>query len=391
MIKVRPAERLSGTEEYYFSKKLDEVRRLKAQGVDVINLGIGSPDLMPSSETIEAASAALRNEKAHGYASYRSTPELRKELARFYERIYKIKLNPESEILPLLGSKEGILYISLAFVNPGETVSVPNPGYPAYSSVARMIGAKVVYYDLTEESDWLPNLDQLRKQDLGSCKLMWVNYPHMPTGRPATPQLFENLLRFAREKNILIAHDNPYSLVLNETDPLSILSFDPSKDNSLELNSFSKAFNMAGWRVGLLSASEAVVNAVLQVKSNVDSGMFTVVQEGAIQALKNPKSWHDGRNETYRKRRKLVWEIFDSLGFHYEPNQVGLFVWAKVPGDRGEVEAYIDRILYEARVFLVPGSVFGSNGKGYVRSSLCASEEVLQEALRRIQAWRAKS
>jgi aspartate/methionine/tyrosine aminotransferase len=384
---IEPADRLSGTEEYYFSKKLDEVRKMRSQGIDVINLGIGSPDLAPSSETIEAATKALKNEKNHGYASYRSSPELRQELARFYERVYHVKLNAETEILPLLGSKEGILYTSLAFVNPGESILVPNPGYPAYSSVARMIGANVVYYDLKEENDWLPDFEKLEKQDLGTCKIMWVNYPHMPTGRPATAELFKNLVSFAKKKKILICHDNPYSLVLNETPPLSILSFDPQKEYSLELNSFSKAFNMAGWRVGLLSGSEAVVNTVLQVKSNVDSGMFTAVQMGAIEALKNPESWHEARNGVYRKRRALVWNIFDKLGLKYDPKQVGLFVWARVPDQVGKVETYVDRILYEARVFFVPGSVFGSNGSKYVRSSLCASEDVLKEALSRIEAW----
>jgi LL-diaminopimelate aminotransferase len=385
---VKKADRLSGTEEYYFSKKLDEVRKLKSQGIDIINLGIGSPDLAPSSETIEAASKALHGEKNHGYASYRSSPELRQELARFYESVYQVKLNSETEILPLLGSKEGILYTSLAFVNPGESILVPNPGYPAYSSVARMIGAKVVYYDLTEEGEWLPDFKKLENQDLSRCKLMWVNYPHMPTGKPASAELFKDLIRFAEKNNILICHDNPYSLVLNETPPLSILSFDPEKKYSLELNSFSKAFNMAGWRVGLLSASAEVVDAVLQVKSNVDSGMFTAVQAGAIEALKNPESWHEKRNDIYRKRRALVWKIFDRLGFQYDPKQVGLFVWARVPDTTGPVEKYVDRILYEARVFLVPGSVFGSNGSSYVRSSLCASESVLAEALKRIEDWK---
>jgi LL-diaminopimelate aminotransferase len=385
---VKTADRLSGTEEYYFSKKLDEVRKLRSQGIDVINLGIGSPDLAPSPETIEAASSALHNEKNHGYASYRSSPEFRQELARFYERVYQVKLNSEREILPLLGSKEGILYTSLAFVNPGETILVPNPGYPAYSSVARMIGAKVVYYDLTEEGDWLPDFAQLESQDLSRCKLMWVNYPHMPTGKPASAELFKNLITFAQKNKILICHDNPYSLVLNETQPLSILSFDPEKKYALELNSFSKAFNMAGWRVGLLSASAEIVDAVLQVKSNVDSGMFTAVQAGAAEALKNPERWHEARNEIYRKRRALVWKIFDRLGFKYDPKQVGLFVWARVPDETGSVEEYVDRILYEARVFLVPGSVFGSNGSRYVRSSLCASESVLAEALKRIESWK---
>jgi len=384
---IPTARRLEGIGEYYFSKKLDEVRKLNSQGQNIINLGIGSPDLAPSEKTIEATIKALNDPRNHGYAAYRSSPELRRAMAEWYLRIYQVKLNPDSEILPLLGSKEGILYISLAFVNPGDKVLIPNPGYPAYSSVTRLIGAEPEYYDLVDENDWFPDFKSLEKKNLTNCKMMWVNYPHMPTGKRASRKVFDNLVDFAKTHKILICHDNPYGLVLNDEAPLSIFSADPLKETCLELNSFSKAFNMAGWRVGLMAASPQVVDAVLQVKSNVDSGMFTAVQKGAIEALNNSDQWHQERNQVYRQRRQVVEKIFNCLGFTFDLKQVGLFLWARAPESIVDLQKFLDEILYEAHVFLVPGFIFGSNGSRYARSSLCADVAVLEEALRRISVW----
>jgi LL-diaminopimelate aminotransferase len=382
---ISPADRLRQVGEYYFSKKLEAIAKMRASGIDVISLGIGSPDLTPSPSSIDAASRALHQEKNHGYASYRSSLELRKAMAEFYRGTYSVELDPETQILPLLGSKEGILYISMAFLNPGDKVLVPNPGYPAYSSVASLVGAQVIHYDLTEENGWLPDLAALEAQDLTGCKIMWVNYPHMPTGKSASSELFARLIEFGKKKKILICNDNPYSLVLNREAPLSILRADPAMEGCLELNSLSKSFNMAGWRVGMLLGSQAVVNSVLQVKSNVDSGMFLPVQAGAAEALKNPESWHQARNEVYRERRELVWRIFDQLGFRYDREQVGMFVWAKAPDSIPDVEVFVDHVLDTVQVFLIPGFIFGSNGKRYARASLCAPQKQLAEALKRVE------
>jgi len=387
-MKFTVADRLGEIDEYYFSKKLDEVRKLKAQGIDVINLGIGSPDLAPSKNTMDAAIKAIQNEKNHGYAPYRSSPELRKALSSWYQKLYDVRLDSESEILPLLGSKEGILYASLAFVNPGEKILIPDPGYPAYTSVTRLIGAQVETYDLLSENDWLPDFRQLEKKDLKNCKMMWVNYPHMPTGRRADKKTFLDLIDFASSRNILLCHDNPYSLVLNQEKPLSILQFDPKMETCIEFNSFSKAFNMAGWRVGMAAGHQKVINAILQVKSNVDSGMFAGIQAGAIAALDNSETWHKERNEIYQERRQIVFQIFDTLNFKYDPKQVGLFVWAKAPDSVSDLGVFVDQLLYEAKVFLVPGFIFGSNGKRFARSSLCATAENLKEALSRVKAWK---
>ncbi len=384
---ISKAKRLERVGEYYFSGKLELIRQMRAAGTDVINLGIGSPDLAPSDEAIAAASSALHAETNHGYASYRSTPELRAAMAEWIHSTYRIELDPEKEVLPLLGSKEGILYASLAFLNPGDRVLVPNPGYPAYAAVADLIGAEVVAYDLTEENAWLPDFAALEKMDLSKCKLMWVNYPHMPTGKSANSELFGKLVEFGRRKKILIGNDNPYGLVLNREVPLSLLAYDRDKEVVFELNSLSKSFNMAGWRVGMLLGSSAVVDAVLQVKSNVDSGMFLPVQAGARAALGSPASWHEARNRIYFERRFVVWKIFDALGFEYDRDQVGLFVWAKAPGSVPDVPAFVDKLLAEAHIFLTPGSIFGSNGKRFARSSLCARTSLLEEALLRVKKW----
>lgn len=386
---IPPASRLKNVGEYYLSRKLEEIRQLRARGIDVINLGIGSPDLPPPPEAIDAASRALRSGHDHGYAPHRSTPELRRAMAEFYARTYGVELDSEKHVLPLLGSKEGILYVSLAFLDPGDGVLVPNPGYPVYSSVASLIGARVHTYDLVDTNGWLPDFDALEKADLRGCKLMWVNYPHMPTGTPGDLELFDRLVQFGRRKQILICSDNPYGLVLNREAPRSILSSDPSMEVCLELNTLSKAFNMAGWRVGMCLGSADVVNAVLQVKSNVDSGMFLPIQAGAAQALASPDKWHDDRNEVYARRRHLLWRIFDRLGFSYARDQVGLFVWAKAPDAVGEVDAFLDDLLATAQVFLTPGFVFGSNGRRFARASLCAPEETLTAALDRVERFAA--
>lgn len=382
---VKKADRLNDVQEYYFSKKLEQIAKMRASGLDVINLGIGSPDLVPPSEALEETCRTIMKPNTHGYASYRSIPELRTGIAQWYEGTYGVRLNPESEVLPLLGSKEGILYLSMALLNPGDKVLVPNPGYPAYSSVAKLLGAQIIYYDLTDEKDWLPDLTKLRSEDLEGCKLMWVNYPHMPTGKLAPKECFDELVAFAREKKILICNDNPYSLVLNETKPLSIFGSDPKMDVTAELNSLSKSFNMAGWRVGMFMGSKDLVDAVVAVKSNVDSGMFLAIQRGAIEALKVSSSWHDERNEIYRERRKHIWEIFDLLNLKYDREQVGLFVWAKLPDSVSEVESFVNAILLKAHVFLTPGMIFGSNGNRYVRASLCAPTELLIKARERIK------
>ena len=381
---ILKAERLNSVQEYYFSRKLEEIRKMDASGEKVINLGIGSPDLAPSNSTIEALVESAKNEKHHAYQPYRSVKPLREAFAEWYHRVYKVNLNPESDVLPLLGSKEGILYISMAFLNPGDEVLVPNPGYPAYAAATNLIGAKVRYYDLTEEKNWHPDLEALSHEDLSKVKLMWVNYPHMPTGAHGGEALFKSLIEFGQKYQILICNDNPYSLVLNPK-AVSILNFDPEKSCCIELNSLSKSFNMAGWRVGMLAGGKDYVDAVLQVKSNVDSGMFLPVQHAAIEALNNPENWHDERNKIYAERRKLAWQILDHLGCTYNQDQVGMFVWAKAPADVDNVEGFLDKILREARVFLTPGKVFGSNGEQYIRLSLCSSREILEEAYKRIQ------
>jgi LL-diaminopimelate aminotransferase len=386
---IAKAKRLERVGEYYFSAKLEQIRRMRALGIDVINLGIGSPDLPPAPEAIAAATAAIQSEGSHGYPSYRSTPELRAAMAEWVKETYGVDLSPATEILPLLGSKEGILYTSLAFLNPGDRVLIPNPGYPAYAAVAQLIGAEILYYDLSERTGWMPDFEELEKVDLTGCKMMWVNYPHMPTGVSASAELFKKLVDFGRRKKILIGNDNPYGLVLNREPPRSLLAEDPAREGVFELNSLSKSFNMAGWRVGMLLGSPALVDAVLQVKSNVDSGMFLPIQAGAIAALKRPSAWHSERNRVYAERRHLVRQIFDALGFTYAKDQVGLFVWAKAPGTIPDVAAFVDRLLTEAHVFLTPGQIFGSNGSSFARSSLCAQTSVLEEALRRVKSWSA--
>jgi aspartate/methionine/tyrosine aminotransferase len=327
------------------------------------------------------------NKTSHGYTTTRGSIDLRKAIVTWYEKTYGVKLAGLENVLPLLGSKEGIAYISLSFLNPGDGALIPNPGYPPYTNVTKLVGCRPLHYDLTEENNWLPDFEKIEKMDLTRVKLMWVNYPHMPTGTRASSELFEKLVRFARSKKILLINDNPYSLVLNPN-PLSLLSFDPKLECALELNSMSKAFNMPGWRVGMAIGSKSVIDTILQVKSNVDSGMFLPIQVGATEALANSTSWHDERNKIYKARQSLVFKIFDQLKFTYNKNQVGLFVWAKAPESVKDIKAFVDRILHEAHVFFVPGFIFGTNGEGFVRASICATEEKLEEVLERLKNFR---
>ncbi len=384
---VPVADRLKHVEEYYFSKKLEQIALMRSKGLNVINLGIGSPDLLPPEIALNETITALKESNVHGYSSYRSSPELRNSISTWLKETYEVNLNPKEEILPLLGSKEGILYLSMALLNPGDAVLIPNPGYPAYASVANLLGAKIIYYNLTEENNWQPNLKELEAIDLSSCKLMWINYPHMPSGMTADSHLFQNLEEFCKKKKMVLCNDNPYGLVLNESKPISLISVDPKLELVCELNSFSKSFNMAGWRVGFFLGSKELVNAVISVKSNVDSGMFLPIQKGAMKALSVDSSWHTERNETYKKRRDYIWQIFDLLKCTYKKNQVGLFVWARVPDSIVNVENFIDDILLKANVFITPGTIFGSNGSRYVRASLCSPVETLKIAKKSIEDY----
>ncbi|GEO03479.1 aminotransferase [Adhaeribacter aerolatus] len=382
---IPKANRLDHVQEYYFARKLAEVQNLMAQGHDIINLGIGDPDMPASDETVAALTESAQNKKNHGYQAYRSIPALRNAMAKWYQQVYSVSLNPDTEILPLLGSKEGIFHIAMAFLNPGDQVLVPNPGYPAYAAVTKLVNAEPVFFDLTEENNWLPDLDALRKLDTTKVKLMWLNYPNMPTGALASEADFEKIIEFAKERQILIVHDNPYSLVLNEKAPISILHANGAMDCCLELNSLSKSFNMAGWRVGMVAGKQEYIDAIIAIKSNLDSGMFLPIQHAAIQALANPESWHEERNNVYRKRRELIYELLDVLNCKYSKEATGMFVWGRVPDEVEDVEAYLNQILYEAHVFLTPGKIFGSNGERYVRVSVCATEENIQKAISNIK------
>ena len=377
--KIQTAERLNTVEEYYFSKKLREVRGLAAKGRPIINMGIGSPDLMPSDAIVQSIQQAVLDAGAHQYQSYQGLPELRDAIAGFYGTKFGVGLDAASEILPLMGSKEGIMHISLAFLNPGDEVLIPNPGYPTYTSVTRLTGAVPRYFDLTERGGWFPNLEALEREDLSKVKLMWVNYPHMPTGATGSLEDFSGLVAFAKKHAILLVNDNPYSFVLNEA-PTSILAVEGAKSVAMELNSLSKTFNMAGWRVGMVLGSAEHISAVLKVKSNMDSGMFYGIQKGAITALQSAEDWFKNMNQVYRGRRNLIFELAETLGCTYDKSAVGMFVWAKLPEGSLTAEEFIDKILYEKDVFITPGTIFGSNGEGYIRFSLCVTEEKIREA-----------
>ncbi len=382
--KICPADRLSGVSEYYFSKKLKEVAQMNAEGKDVISLGIGSPDMPPSEETVATLCREAQNPNGHGYMPYVGIPELRQAFANWYKKWYQVELDAKSEIQPLIGSKEGILHVTLAFVNPGDQVLVPNPGYPTYTSLSRILGAEIVNYDLKEENGWMPDFDALEQMDMSRVKLMWTNYPNMPTGANATPELYEKLVSLARRKGIVIVNDNPYSFILNDK-PLSILSIPGAKDCCIEFNSMSKSHNMPGWRIGMLASNAEFVQWILKVKSNIDSGMYRAMQLAAATALQAEQDWYDGNNRNYRNRRKIAGEIMDVLGCTYDEKQVGMFLWGKIPNKYSDVEELTERILHQARVFITPGFIFGSNGKRYIRISLCCKDDKLAEALRRIK------
>jgi aspartate/methionine/tyrosine aminotransferase len=379
---IATAKRLEIVEEYYFSSKLREVRQLAAEGKPIINMGIGSPDLKPSQAVIDAVVLAMQEENAHQYQSYQGVPELRQSMADFYQSNYGVVLNPTTDILPLMGSKEGILHISLAFLNEGDQVLIPNPGYPTYTSVTNLVGAVPVYYDLKESTNWEPDYEALEQLDLSKVKIMWVGYPHMPTGARGSLALFEKLVAFAKKHSILLVNDNPYSFVLNDN-PMSLLQVESAKEVALELNSLSKTFNMAGWRVGMVLGNAACIDAVLKVKSNMDSGMFYGIQRGAIAALKSDASWFESMNAIYRNRRVLTEQLAEKLGCEVYKEGVGLFVWAKLPAGINSAEQFIDQILYEKHIFITPGTIFGSNGEGYIRFALCVKEEKVQEAIDR--------
>ena len=379
---MKVANRLHSVEEYYFSKKLKEVNALKAAGKPIINLGIGSPDLQPSSQVVAALTAGLLDVNAHKYQSYQGLPEFRQAISEFYKKQYQTQINPETEVLPLMGSKEGIMHISMAFLNEGDSVLIPNPGYPTYAAVTKLVQANPIAYNLDESNNWLPNLDEIEALDLTKVKLMWISYPHMPTGAKAKKADLKKLVDFAKKHDILLINDNPYSFILNDN-PLSILNIKGAKEVCLELNSLSKTFNMAGWRVGMVLGSQDHINAILKVKSNMDSGMFYGIQKGAIAALNSPQDWFDNLNKVYTTRRKLVWQLADKLNCTYDKNASGLFVWAKSP-EGYKSETFIDTLLHDKSLFITPGTVFGTQGEGYVRFSLCATTDQIEEAIARV-------
>lgn len=388
---ITTANRLNRIEEYYFSHKLREVRRLAASGRDIINLGIGNPDLPPSENTLAQLADTAQQAGSHGYQPYRGTATLRDAMAGWYKRTYGVSLDAQDELLPLMGSKEGIFHISMAFLDEGDHVLVPDPGYPGYAGAARLTGAKIINYNLIEANGWLPDLEALAQQDLSRVKIMWLNYPHMPTGALANRSFFEQLVDFGRKHHILLCHDNPYSQILNPDNPLSILLVPGAKTCCIELNSLSKSHNMAGWRVGMMAGNKQFIDAALTVKSNLDSGMFLGTQHAAVAALQNPTEWHHTQNEIYRERRELVYRLLDSLAFNYsKENTAGMFVWARVPESIENVETFLDEILYGADVFITPGKVFGKNGERYVRISVCQPKEIIQKAAERIEAFTNK-
>ena len=385
-MKVKPAKRTNSVKEYYFSQKLRQIDQMRKMGADIINLGIGSPDQPPSNNTIRRLAEEASKADAHGYQSYIGIPDLRKAFAAWYKKYFRVELDPDSEILPLMGSKEGIMHISMAFVNQCDDVLVPDPGYPTYSSVTNLIGGNIKYYDLDEKQGWMPDLDKLEATDLSRTKLMWINYPHMPTGALGSLKLFEKLVGFALRHNILLCNDNPYSFILNN-DYISILSVDGARETALELNSLSKSHNMAGWRIGMLAGHKDYISSILKVKSNMDSGIFRAMQLAAVEALDNPDSWYDSVNSYYRRRRTIVESIMDLLNCKYDKNQAGLFVWGRIPEEIKSCEQYVEDILDKAHVFITPGFIFGKNGNRYIRISLCANEKTLTESLKRIELY----
>lgn len=388
MKSVKPADRLSAVQEYYFSRKLKEVAMLNAQGQDIISLAIGSPDMPPSKQTVDKLCETAAQPTAHGYQPTVGIPELRQAMANFYKRWYDVDLDPKTEIQPLIGSKEGILHTTLAFCNPGDEVLVPNPGYPTYTSLSKILGAKIVNYNLREDNGWQPDFEELEKMNLDRVKLMWTNYPNMPTGGNARMETYEKLVDFALRHGIVVVNDNPYSFILNEGKKMSILQVPGAKECCIEFNSMSKSHNMPGWRVGMCASNPEFISWILKIKSNIDSGTFRGIQLAAAEALNtNDDAWHKEYNvENYRRRRKIAEEIMTVLGCTFDPSQVGMFLWGKIPEKYANVEDLTERILHEARVFVTPGFIFGSNGQRYLRISLCAKDEKMAEALQRIKA-----
>ena len=382
--RISPAARIGNVSEYYFSKKLKEIARLNAQGKNIINLGIGSPDLPPAPSTLSTFCAEVVKSDAHGYQPYAGIAQLRNAFAGWYGKWFGVELDPDREIQPLIGSKEGILHISLAFLNPGDAVLIPNPGYPTYSSASKLAGAEILEYPLSEKNDWLPDFEALEKSDLSRVKLMWVNYPHMPTGTPASMPLFEKLIDLGKRHNIVVCNDNPYSFILNDN-PLSLLSVKGAKEMAIEMNSMSKSHNMPGWRMAMVASNATFIEWILRVKSNVDSGQFKPMQLAAAEALDYGKEWYDAINARYRKRRELAAEIMDITGCMCNPAQTGLFLWGKIPLRYKNAEELSDELLYKANVFATPGNIFGSQGEQYIRLSLCCNETMLKEAIRRIE------
>ena len=383
---IKPADRISQVSEYYFSRKGKEVARMNAEGKDIISLAIGSPDMPPSKQTIDTLCEYAQRSDVHGYQPTVGIPELREAMARFYKRWYNVELDPKTEIQPLIGSKEGILHVTLAFVNVGDQVLVPNPGYPTYTSLNRILGSDIVNYNLSPENDWQPDFDELEQMDLSKVKIMWTNYPNMPTGAQAQYATYEKLVDFAKRHNILIVNDNPYSFICNEQRPISLLQVPGAKDCCIEFNSMSKSHNMPGWRVGMLATNAQFVEWILKVKSNIDSGTFRPLQLAAAKAYDNTDEWHHESNfVNYRRRRNLAEQIMDALGCKYDKNQVGMFLWGRIPDSYGDVEELTEKVLHEARVFITPGFIFGTNGKRYIRISLCAKDEKIAEALERIK------
>ncbi len=389
-MKIDVANRLNGIGEYYFSQKLREIETMNKEGEQVINLGIGSPDMAPDAAVIDTLQTESAKSNVHAYQSYKGAASLRESMAAWYKQWYGVTLDPATEILPLIGSKEGIVHICMTYLNEGDEALVPNPGYPTYSSAVKLAGGRPRYYHLKEETGWAPDFEALEKEDLSKVKLMWVNYPHMPTGQKASKELFERLVVFGKKNNILICHDNPYSFILND-EPLSLLSVDGAKEVAVELNSLSKSHNMAGWRVGMLCGDKERINEVMRFKSNMDSGMFLPLQLAATKALSLNGEWHSKLNEHYKKRREKVFELLDLLGCSYSREQVGLFVWASVPAAAKDGYAVSDEVLYGARVFITPGGIFGTEGDRYIRVSLCSTEENLERAINKIKTARQKS
>lgn len=386
-MEIRPARRVTEIQEYYFSRKLKEVARLNAEGKDIVSLAVGSPDMPPSPQVIDKLCEVARDPSAHGYQPTAGIPELREAMAHFYRKWYGVELDWATEIQPLIGSKEGILHVTLAFCDPGDEVLIPDPGYPTYTAINKILGTKITYYDLREDNGWQPDFDALERMDLSRVKLMWTNYPNMPTGGNARVETYERLVDFARRHNIVIVNDNPYSLILNDR-PLSILQVPGAKDCCLEFNSMSKSHNMPGWRVAMVASNPTFISWILKVKSNIDNGSFRGIQLAAAEAFTtNTDEWHQENNiANYRRRRGIAERIMQTLGCEYDPRQVGMFLWGKIPGKYADVEQLTERALREARVFITPGFIFGQNGKRYVRVSLCAKDDRMQEALRRLRA-----